>query len=175
MDDFLIKENMYKDNKAQNEKVFKLQECFQIYQIQNEFKGYQTQCTNCGYSGNLYSNYFFETSPLYLIIVINRTKTINLAESNITIEKYKLAGIIMREGNNYSCIIKQNEKEIQKGVVVEEWKKFCDENITNIKFQKNQENNANSIQVFHPMNANILIYKGIESLSDAYINELNKK
>ena len=90
----------YKDNKAQNEKVFKLQECFQIYQIQNEFKGYQTQCTNCGYSGTLFSNYFFETSPLYLIIVINRTKTINLeytenlelpkdTESNITIEKYK--------------------------------------------------------------------------------------
>ena len=186
MDNFLIKENMYKDNKAQNEKVFKLQECFQIYQIQNEFKGNQTQCTNCGYSGNLYSNYFFETSPLYLIIVINRTKTINLeytenlelpkdTESNITIEKYKLAGIIMREENNYSCIIKQNEKETQKGVVVEEWKKFCDENITDIKFQKNPENNANSIKVFHPMNAKILIYKGIESLSDAYIDELNKK
>ena len=84
----------------------------------------------------------------------------------------------MREGNNYSCIIKQNEKEIQKGVVVEEWKKFCDENITDIKFQKNPENNANSIQVFHPMNAKILIYKGIESLSDSYIDYidlLNKK
>ena len=139
MDNFLIKENMYKDNKAQNEKVFKLQEC----------------SINLEYTENL--------------------ELPKDTESNITIEKYKLAGIIMREENNYSCIIKQNEKETQKGVVVEEWKKFCDENITDIKFQKNPENNANSIKVFHPMNAKILIYKGIESLSDACIDELNKK
>jgi len=107
----------------------------------------------------------------YLFIIINRIKKIKLAFSqelklqkdewsDLKYTKYKLAGVIIKEeNNNYSCVLKQNEYENERGTIIEEWKKFYDENAISIKFDK--ESSASINQIFDPLNAEILIYKGI--------------
>ncbi len=160
---------MYNTNNP--EKILKLDECFQVYSLQNDIKNNQEKCEFCQAVGSLYSNYSFQTSPKYLFIIINRIKKIKLAfsqelklqkdeGSDLKYTKYKLAGVIIKEEkNNYSCFLKQNEYENERGTIIEEWKKFYDENAISIKFDK--ESSASINQIFDPLNAEILIYKGI--------------
>ena len=169
IDNFLTQYNLYNTNNP--EKILKLDECFQVYSLQNDIKNNQEKCEFCQAVGSLYSNYSFQTSPKYLFIIINRIKKIKLAfsqelklqkdeGSDLKYTKYKLAGVIIKEeNNNYSCVLKQNEYENEKGTIIEEWKKFYDENAISIKFDK--ESSASINQIFDPLNAEILIYKGI--------------
>ena len=169
IDNFLTQYNLYNTNNP--EKILKLDECFQVYSLQNDIKNNQEKCEFCQAVGSLYSNYSFQTSPKYLFIIINRIKKIKLAfsqelklqkdeGSDLKYTKYKLAGVIIKEeNNNYSCVLKQNEYENERGTIIEEWKKFYDENAISIKFDK--ESSASINQIFDPLNAEILIYKGI--------------
>ena len=169
IDNFLTQYNLYNTNNP--EKILKLDECFQVYSLQNDIKNNQEKCEFCQAVGSLYSNYSFQTSPKYLFIIINRIKKIKLAfsqelklqkdeGSDLKYTKYKLAGVIIKEANNnYSCVLKQNEYENERGTIIEEWKKFYDENAISIKFDK--ESSASINQIFDPLNAEILIYKGI--------------
>ena len=169
IDNFLTQYNLYNTNNS--EKILKLDECFQVYSLQNDIKNNQEKCEFCQAIGSLYSNYSFQTSPKYLFIIINRIKKIKLAfsqelklqkdeGSDLKYTKYKLAGVIIKEeNNNYSCVLKQNEYENERGTIIEEWKKFYDENAISIKFDK--ESSASINQIFDPLNAEILIYKGI--------------
>ena len=169
IDNFLTQYNLYNTNNP--EKILKLDECFQVYSLQNDIKNNQEKCEFCQAVGSLYSNYSFQTSPKYLFIIINRIKKIKLAFSqelklqkdegaDLKYTKYKLAGVIIKEeNNNYSCVLKQNEYENERGTIIEEWKKFYDENAISIKFDK--ESSASINQIFDPLNAEILIYKGI--------------
>ena len=169
IDNFLTQYNLYNTNNP--EKILKLDECFQVYSLQNDIKNNQEKCEFCQAVGSLYSNYSFQTSPKYLFIIINRIKKIKLAfsqelklqkdeGSDLKYTKYKLAGVIIKEeNNNYSCVLKQNEYENERGTIIEEWKKFYDENAISIKFDK--ESSASIIQIFDPLNAEILIYKGL--------------
>ena len=169
IDNFLTQYNLYNTNNP--EKILKLDECFQVYSLQNDIKNNQEKCEFCQAVGSLYSNYSFQTSPKYLFIIINRIKKIKLAfsqelklqkdeGSDLKYTKYKLAGVIIKEENNkYSCVLKQNEYENERGTIIEEWKKFYDENAISIKFDK--ESSASINQIFDPLNAEILIYKGI--------------
>ena len=169
IDNFLTQYNLYNTNNP--EKILKLDECFQVYSLLNDIKNNQEKCEFCQAVGSLYSNYSFQTSPKYLFIIINRIKKIKLAfsqelklqkdeGSDLKYTKYKLAGVIIKEeNNNYSCVLKQNEYENEKGTIIEEWKKFYDENAISIKFDK--ESSASINQIFDPLNAEILIYKGI--------------
>ena len=169
IDNFLTQYNLYNTNNP--EKILKLDECFLVYSLQNDIKNNQEKCEFCQAVGSLYSNYSFQTSPKYLFIIINRIKKIKLAfsqelklqkdeGSDLKYTKYKLAGVIIKEeNNNYSCVLKQNEYENERGTIIEEWKKFYDENAISIKFDK--ESSASINQIFDPLNAEILIYKGI--------------
>jgi hypothetical protein len=169
IDNFLTQNNLYNTNNS--EKILKLDECFLVYSLQNDIKNNQEKCEFCQAVGSLYSNYSFQTSPKYLFIIINRIKKIKLAfsqelklqkdeGSDLKYTKYKLAGVIIKEeNNNYSCVLKQNEYENERGTIIEEWKKFYDENAISIKFDK--ESSASINQIFDPLNAEILIYKGI--------------
>ena len=169
IDNFLTQYNLYNTNNP--EKILKLDECFQVYSLQNDIKNNQEKCEFCQAVGSLYSNYSFQTSPKYLFIIINRIEKIKLAfsqelklqkdeGSDLKYTKYKLAGVIIKEeNNNYSCVLKQNEYENERGTIIEEWKKFYDENAISIKFDK--ESSASINQIFDPLNAEILIYKGI--------------
>ena len=173
MDEFLTKNNLYKKNINQTGKKFTLDECLKLYSIIDHIQNIQEYCIYCRKKGVFYSNYFFQTSPKYFFIGINRTKTIKLIfpeefklqkdeGSDLKYTKYKLAGFIMKEeNNNYSCVLKQNEYHDGKGIIIEEWKKFIDETIVPIKFIKNEKDDIEESKVFHPLNAEILLYKAI--------------
>jgi hypothetical protein len=130
IDNFLTQYNLYNTNNP--EKILKLDECFQVYSLQNDIKNNQEKCEFCQAVGSLYSNYSFQTSPKYLFIIINRIKKIKLAfsqelklqkdeGSDLKYTKYKLAGVIIKEeNNNYSCVLKQNEYHDGKGITDQE-------------------------------------------------------
>ena len=173
MDEFLTKNKLYTKNMNQTGKKFTLDECLKLYSIIDNDYNLIEYCIFCQKEGVFYHNNYFQTSPKYLFIDIYRTKTIKLIfpeefklqkdeGSDLKYTKYKLAGFIMKEeNNNYSCVLKQNEYHDGKGIIVEEWKKFIDETIVPIKFIKNEKDDIEESKVFHPLNAEILLYKAI--------------
>ena len=173
MDEFLTKNKLYTKNMNQTGKKFTLDECLKLYSIIDNDYNLMECCMYCQKEGVFYHNNYFQTSPKYLFIDIYRTKTIKLIfpeefklqkdeGSDLKYTKYKLAGFIMKEeNNNYSCVLKQNEYHDGKGIIVEEWKKFIDETIVPIKLIKNEKDDIEESKVFHPLNAEILLYKAI--------------
>ncbi len=68
----------------------------------------------------------------------------------------------MREGNQFSCVIKNSEHE-KEGKKIENWIEFLDEKVENIKIEHGQNNSEHLKKIFHPLNAKVLIYKGINN------------
>ena len=150
-----------------------LYNCFQTNSIIRYINKTNDICPLCNKKGDSLLNYSLQTSPQYFIIIINRKKQINLSykeelelptdgNSDFYYKKYKLIGAIMREGNQFSCVIKNSEHE-KEGKKIENWIEFLDEKVENIKIEHGQNNSEHLKKIFHPFNAKVLIYKGINN------------
>ena len=140
----------------------------QYYNKNNKMNDICPYCkSNCDY----YTYHSFQTSPLYLLIKINRNNPISLTykedlalpvyqNSNFSKSNYKLIGVIMKENPDYTFVIK-NSEDSTKGKINENWIKFMNEKIKNIWFEKNDKIYEEQKEIFHPFNADILIYKSI--------------
>ena len=133
-------------------------------------------CPLCKQMGGSNINYSLQTSPQYFIIVINRNKPISLSykeefelpidgNSDIYYNKYKLIGVIMKEGQEgkqFSCIMKNGDDE-KIGKKIKNWIEFQDEKVNDFIIEEGMNNSEQEIKIFHPLNAKILIYKGMNS------------
>ena len=130
-------------------------------------------CPLCKQIGGSNINYSLQTSPQYFIIVINRNKPIGLSykeefelpidgNSDIYYTKYKLIGVIMKEENQFSCIMKNGDDE-KIGKKIKNWIEFQDEKVNDFIIEEGMNNSEQEIKIFHPLNAKILIYKGMNS------------
>ena len=148
-----------------------LKTCFQINSmIKYNNNNTNDTCPLCKQNGGSYINYSLQTSPQYFIIVINRHKQISLSykeefelpidgNSDFYYTKYKLIGVIRREGNQFPCIMKNGEYE-KNGKRIENWIEFLDEKVNDITIEEGKNNSEQLIKIFHPFNAKVLIYKG---------------
>ena len=174
IDKFLTENKMYLNEK---DKKLDLQTCLNIYSVINHItnKNNNETCVICSQNYGFKSTYFIDTSPPYFIIILNRNKAIYCSykdefelpkdnNSTYIYKKYKLMGVITKEGTNYSCLIKNSEYKNKGGKIFEHWRKFSDENIRDIKFEK-IENVYEKQTIFHPYNARILLFKGINSIN----------
>ena len=129
-------------------------------------------CPLCKQMGGSNINYSLQTSPQYFIIIINRNKPIGLSykeefelpidgNSDIYYTKYKLIGVIMKELNQFSCIMKNSEYE-NEGKIIENWIEFNDEKINDIIIEQHK-NNSEEKKIYHPLNIKVLIYKGMKT------------
>ena len=160
-------------------KSFNLQDMFNIYSlIQYKLDKEKEKCIFCK-NGCLSVNYYIETSPKYFIIVINRKEKIGFTYGNkfelkeekkkgihYEYKQYELISVIMKDRDKCSCAVKNCEyiemtgpKE-KKKITYEEWIKFQDENVKNITFENDKNNNK---EIYDPYNAKILVYKGIKA------------
>ena len=160
-------------------KSFNLQDMFNIYSlIQYKLDKEKEKCIFCK-NGCLSVNYYIETSPKYFIIVINRKEKIGFTYGNkfelkeeekkgihYEYKQYELISVIMKDRDKCSCAVKNCEyieitdpKEMKK-ITYEEWIKFQDENVKNITFENDKNNNK---EIYDPYNAKILVYKGIKA------------
>ena len=160
-------------------KSFNLQDMFNIYSlIPYKLDKEKEKCIFCK-NGCLSVNYYIETSPKYFIIVINRKEKIGFTYGNkfelkeekkkgihYEYKKYELISVIMKDRDKCSCAVKNCEyieitdpKE-KKKITYEEWIKFQDENVKNITFENDKNNNK---EIYDPYNAKILVYKGIKA------------
>jgi len=156
-----------------------LKACFQINSMikynnnNNNNMNTNDTCPLCKQTGGSYFNYSLQTSPQYFIIVINRQKQISLSykeefelpsdgNSDFHYMKYKLIGVIMREGNQFSCIMKNGENE-KDGKRIENWIEFLDEKVNEITIEEGKNNSEQLKKIFHPFNAKVLIYKGMNT------------
>lgn len=180
IDKFLTDNKMYLDEK---EKKLDLQSCLNIYSIVVHINNDNKElCASCNANLGFRINYSVDTAPPYFIIILNRNKAINfsytdefeLPKNNAYISsyvytKYKLRGVIIKEAEKYSCVIKNLEYKNKEGKIIEQWRKFTDERARNIKFEKSGNYHENQNDIFNPYNTRILLYKGESSLND--INE----
>ena len=160
-------------------KSFNLQDIFNIYSlIQYKLDKEKEKCIFCK-NGCLSVNYYIETSPKYFIIVINRKEKIGFTYGNkfelkeeekkgihYEYKQYELISVIMKDRDKCSCAVKNCEYEeitdfkTNKLTKFEEWIKFQDENVKNITFENDKNNNK---EIYDPYNAKILVYKGIKA------------
>lgn len=162
---------LFKIQHSNNVLTFDLINCFMNYS-----KLDNNDVTDaCMYCGNMhFSNHFIFTTPPYFIIILNRADLnevrikysseldiSNYVEENAQYRKYKLIGVIMEKQNNYYSIIK-NEKEGDFGNK-EEWKKYQDENVSTIIINTDIKDKISQNEVYDPINARILFYRGIIS------------
>ena len=68
----------------------------------------------------------------------------------------------MKEENQFSCIMKNWDDE-KIGKKIENWIEFQDEKVNDIIIEQGMNNSEQVIKIFHPLNAKILIYKGMNS------------
>ena len=129
-----------------------LQTCLELYptiQYYNKNNKENDICPYCKSNSDYYTYHSFQTSPLYLLIIINRNSPISLTYkedlvlpisqvSNFTYSNYKLLGVIMKEIPDYTFVIKNTENLINEKVI-EQWIKFQNEIIKNIEFEKNEK------------------------------------
>ena len=174
--EYITQHKLYKTNP----KSLDLQETFKIYSLR-EYKldKEKEKCIFCG-TGCLTATYYIETSPKYFIIVINRKNKLGFTygkkfelkeEENKGIhydyKNYELISVIIHENDKWSCVVKNSEFEeirdfkTNKMIKFEEWIKFQDENVNNITFEKDKNNNNK--EIYDPYNAKILVYKGIKA------------
>jgi ubiquitin C-terminal hydrolase len=129
-------------------------------------------CPLCKQMGGSNINYSLQTSPQYFIIVINRNKPISLSykeelelpideNSDLHYRKYKLIGIIVREDNQFSCVMKNSENK-KDGKIIENWIEFNDEKVNDIIFEQGKNNSEEERKIYHHSNAKVLIYKGMK-------------
>ena len=172
IDKFLIENKMYLNEK---EKKLDLQSCLNIYSINNHISNNSNEfCVVCNANGGFRSTYCIDTSPPYFIIVLNRNQAIHFSykdefelpkdsEQEYVFAKYKLMGIILKEGTKFSCLIKNSEYKNKEGKIIEHWKKFSDDKVRDIKFKKNENAHEKQTDIFNPYNTRILLYKGVSS------------
>ena len=177
IDKFLTDNKMYLEGK---EKKLDLQSCLNIYSLVEHINNNNKEF--CSLSNEMVanrSNYFIDTSPPYFVIILNRTKEIHFSykdefelqkndDSTYVYTKYKLRGVILKEAEKYSCVIKNSEyKNKEEGKIMEHWKKFSDDKVKSIKFEKRGNYFENQNDIFNPYNTRILLYKGESSVTDA--------
>ena len=130
-------------------------------------------CPLCKQMGGSNINYSLQTSPQYFIIVINKNKPISLSykeelelpideNSDLHYRKYKLIGVIMREDNQFSCVMKNSEYE-NDGKIIENWIEFNDEKVNDIIFEQGKNNSEEEEKIFRPIKAKVLIYRGMSA------------
>lgn len=175
IDKFLIENKMYLNEK---EKKLDLQSCLNIYSINNHINNNSNEfCVVCNANGGFRSTYCIDTSPPYFIIVLNRNQAIHFSykdefelpkdsEQEYVFAKYKLMGIILKEGTKFSCLIKNSEYKNKEGKIIEHWKKFSDDKVRDIKFEKNENAHEKQTDIFNPYNTRILLYKGVSSFKE---------
>ena len=150
-----------------------LKTCFQINSMIKYNNNTNDTCPLCKQTGGSYFNYSLQTSPQYFIIVINRKKQISLSykeefelpidgNSDFYYTKYKLIGVIIREKNQFSCVMKNGENK-KDGKKIENWIEFLDEKVNDITIEEGKNNSEQLKKIFHPFNAKVLIYKGMSN------------
>ena len=151
-----------------------LYNCFKINSlIKYNNNNANDTCPLCKKMGGSNINYSLQTSPQYFIIVINKNKPISLSykeelelpideNSDLHYRKYKLIAVIMREGNQFSCVMKNSEYE-NDGKIIENWIEFNDEKVNDIIFEQGKNNSEEEEKIFRPMKAKVLIYRGMSA------------
>ena len=64
--------------------------------------------------------------------------------------------------NQFSCIMKNAENK-KDGKRIENWIEFLDEKVNDITIEEGKNNSEQLIKIFHPFNAKVLIYKGMNN------------
>ena len=177
IDKFLTDNKMYLNEK---EKKLDLQIYLNnIYSVFDHINNDNKElCTSCNANLGFRSNYYIDTSPPYFVIILNRNKEIHFSykdefelqkndASTYVYTKYKLRGVILKEAEKYSCVIKNSEYKNKEGKIMEHWKKFSDDKVKSIKFEKSGNYFENQNDIFNPYNTRILLYKGESSVTDA--------
>ena len=151
-----------------------LYNCFKINSlIKYNNNNANDTCPLCKKMGGSNINYSLQTSPQYFIIVINKNKPISLSykeelelpideNSDLHYRKYKLIGVIMREDNQFSCVMKNSEYE-NDGKIIENWIEFNDEKVNDIIFEQGKNNSEEEEKIFRPIKAKVLIYRGMSA------------
>jgi len=150
-----------------------LYNCFKINSLIKYNNNVNDTCPLCKKMGGSNINYSLQTSPQYFIIVINKNKPISLSykeelelpideNSDLHYRKYKLIGVIMREDNQFSCVMKNSEYE-NDGKIIENWIEFNDEKVNDIIFGQGKNNSEEEEKIFRPIKAKVLIYRGMSA------------
>jgi hypothetical protein len=137
-----------------------LYNCFDFYSKNNyNYKNDKIHCNYCKKETRYIINYFVYNSPNYFFIILTRKQNINLdypeeinletfIEEEKANKKYKLFGTLINSSiNNY-------EKHYYSAIknVDQTWKKFDDENISDIK----------SKEARNPIYSRVIVYKSVK-------------
>ena len=137
-----------------------LYNCFDFYSKNNyNYKNDKIYCNYCKKETRYIINYFVYNSPNYFFIILTRKQNINLdypeeinletfIEEEKANKKYKLFGTLINSSiNNY-------EKHYYSAIknVDQTWKKFDDENVSDIK----------SKEARNPIYSRVIVYKSVK-------------
>ena len=137
-----------------------LYNCFDFYSKNNyNYKNDKIYCNYCKKETRYIINYFVYNSPNYFFIILTRKQNINLdypeeinletfIEEEKANKKYKLFGTLINSSiNNY-------EKHYYSAIknVDQAWKKFDDENVSDIK----------SKEARNPIYSRVIVYKSVK-------------